>query len=174
MGLSDAKTNDSQAGLETSLGAVLAALSGINVVSGPGMMDFESCQSLEKLVIDNEICGMVYRLISGIAMRDDPIATDLFEDFSTETQFLTMPHTKKWYRQEHIFPKITDRDTYDYWASLGKKSMADRAAEEVLQLIDNTSLNLTPRDVQAELKRIMLDDARGNNIEKLPEVPGLE
>nr|NIM90549.1 hypothetical protein [Candidatus Aminicenantes bacterium] len=58
MGLSDSKTNDNQAGLETGIGAILAALAGVNVISGPGMMDFESCQSLEKLVIDNEICGM--------------------------------------------------------------------------------------------------------------------
>ncbi|MDH5386045.1 MAG: trimethylamine methyltransferase family protein, partial [Candidatus Aminicenantes bacterium] len=52
MGLSDAKIIDSQAGLETGIGAVLAALSGINVISGPGMLNFESCQSLEKVIID--------------------------------------------------------------------------------------------------------------------------
>ncbi|MCK4758588.1 MAG: trimethylamine methyltransferase family protein, partial [Candidatus Aminicenantes bacterium] len=39
MGLSDSKINDSQAGLETGIGAVLAALSGVNVISGPGMMN---------------------------------------------------------------------------------------------------------------------------------------
>ena len=55
--LCDAKLLDAQAGLETAMGATLAALAGINSVSGPGMLDFESCQSLEKLVVDNEICG---------------------------------------------------------------------------------------------------------------------
>ncbi len=71
IGLSDAKLLDAQAGLETSMGATLAALSGINNISGPGMMDFESCQSLEKLVLDNEICGMVLRLVKGIEPKDD-------------------------------------------------------------------------------------------------------
>ena len=47
-GLSDAKCVDAQAGLETGIGAVLAALAGINVVSGGGMMDYETCQSLTK------------------------------------------------------------------------------------------------------------------------------
>ena len=60
---SDAKQLDAQAGLETAMGATLAALSGINSISGPGMLDFESSQSLEKLVLDNEICGMVLRLV---------------------------------------------------------------------------------------------------------------
>jgi len=174
MGLSDAKTNDSQAGLESSMGAVLAALSGINVVSGPGMMDFESCQSLEKLVIDNEICGMAYRLISGIAMRDDPIATDLFEGFSSDTQFLTMPHTRKWYRKEHTFPKIIDRDTYDFWASLGKNDMADRAAVEVGQLLNSTPPNLISKDAQTELKKIMYNDAKRNGIDELPSIPDVD
>ena len=30
----------------------LAALSGINMISGPGMLDFESCQSTEKLIVE--------------------------------------------------------------------------------------------------------------------------
>jgi len=69
--LSDAKQLDAQAGLESSMGAVLAALSGINNISGPGMLDFESCLSLEKLVLDNDICGMALRLLRGIEPKED-------------------------------------------------------------------------------------------------------
>lgn len=170
MGMSDSKINDSQAGLETGIGAVLAALSGINVISGPGMMNFESCQSLEKLVVDHEICSMAYRLIAGIAQRDDPIAKNLFEGFTAETQFLSMPHTREWYRQEHTFPKIIDRDTYDYWVSLGKKSIADRASDEVKQLLKENPHAPLEKDVLGELHKIMLADARDNGISSLPEV----
>lgn len=170
MALSDAKVNDNQAGLETGIGAVLAALAGINVVSGPGMLDFESCQSLEKLVIDNEICGMSLRLIKGIAQRDDPIATALFAGFTPKTQFLSMPHTRKWYREEHLFPGIIDRDTYDYWVSLGKKSMPERAADKVNQLLQESSPALVDEDLQAELRSIMTADARRNGMSELPEL----
>ena len=76
--LSDAKALDAQAGLETGIGAVLAGLSGINSVSGPGMLDFESCQSLEKLVVDDEICGMVVAPAPGHrAARRLPVAPAL-------------------------------------------------------------------------------------------------
>ena len=170
MGLSDSKINDSQAGLETGIGAVLAALSGVNVISGPGMMNFESCQSLEKLVVDNEICGMAYRLIQGISQRDDPIAKNLFEGFTAETQFLSMPHTRQWYRQEHTFPKIIDRDTYDYWVSLGSKSTADRASDEVERLLKENPPILPEDDIVQELRKIMLADARDNGISSLPEL----
>lgn len=170
MSLSDAKTNDSQAGLETGFGAVLAALAGINVISGPGMLDFESCQSLEKLVIDNEICGMALRLVRGVAQRDEPIALDLFQDFSQDTQFLSMPHTRKWYRQEHTFPDIIDRDTYDYWVSLGEKNMAQRATEKVAEIMRDSPPVQIEADIQQELQKITTADAALNGIDLLPEL----
>lgn len=170
MGLSDSKINDSQAGLESGIGAVLAALSGINVISGPGMMDFESCQSLEKLVIDNEICRMVYRMIEGISCREDPLAYHLFEGFTPETQFLSMPHTRKWYRQEHTFPRIIDRDMYDSWISLGRKSMADRASEEIEKLLKENPPALLDENRLGELQKIMLSEAQKNGISSLPEI----
>jgi len=171
MGLSDAKTNDAQAGLETGLGAVLGALAGVNVISGPGMLDFESCQSLEKLVIDDEICGMAYRLISGIAQREDPIATDKFEGFSAETQFLSMPHTKKWYRTEHSYPVIADRETYDAWVGLGRKTIAERASEHVEKFLRSNPPALPEKGLRDELARILGAYAKANGVASLPELP---
>lgn len=168
MSLSDAKTIDSQAGLETGIGAILAALSGINVISGPGMMDFESCQSLEKLVIDNEICGMAYRLIRGIAQRDDPLTAGLFENIQADTEFLSSPHTRKWYKEEHTYPLMIDRDTYDVWVSLGRKSMAERAAEEVKRLLGEPLSSLVDEDIRKELEKIMRSDARNSGLDILP------
>jgi trimethylamine--corrinoid protein Co-methyltransferase len=171
MGLSDSKINDSQAGLESGIGAVLAALAGVNVVSGAGMMNFESSQSLEKLLIDDEICGMAYRLISGISQRDEPLALPLFENIRPETQFLTMPHTRKWYRLEHTFPSLADRDPYDAWVTLGKKTMADRAFDEVQRILAQNAPRLIDEKLQKELRKIMVADARQNGAEKLPEIP---
>jgi trimethylamine--corrinoid protein Co-methyltransferase len=171
MGLSDAKINDSQAGLETGVGAILAALSGINVISGPGMLNFESCQSLEKLVIDNEICSMAYRLIRGISMRELPLIQDLFENFTQDTEFLTKDHTRKWYQKEHTYPLVIDRDTYDTWVALGKKSMVTRASEEVEKLLSENPPNLLAADLRKELEGIMLADARANDVPVIPKLP---
>ncbi len=168
MGLSDSKVNDSQAGLETGIGAVLAALAGINVVSGPGMLNFESSQSLEKLVIDNEICGLAYRLIEGISQRDEPLALDVFDSLGEEMQFLTLAHTRKWYRLEHTFPVVTDRETYDAWTELGKKTMADRASDRVKQLIEQNPPALPEAALIQELQKIIIGEARKAGLERLP------
>ncbi|MDH7511659.1 MAG: trimethylamine methyltransferase family protein [Clostridiales bacterium] len=167
MSLSDSKVNDSQAGLETGIGAVLAALAGINVVSGPGMLNFESCQSLEKLIIDNEICGLAYRLIEGISQRDEPLALELFDALGRGMQFLTLPHTRKWYRLEHTFSVVADRETYDAWVALGKKTMADRAADRVEQLLRENLPALPNPAVVRELQEIMRGEARKVGLDRL-------
>ncbi|MBF8297143.1 MAG: mttB, partial [Bacteroidetes bacterium] len=131
IGLSDSKCVDAQAGLETGMGAVLAALSGINVISGGGMMDFESTQSLEKLVIDNDICGMAYRMIGGISQRDETMALDLFLEGGAGIDFLTHPHTLRWHLEEQKYPEIINRDGYQQWIDEGKPTLADRAAAKV-------------------------------------------
>jgi trimethylamine--corrinoid protein Co-methyltransferase len=172
MGLSDAKINDSQAGLETGIGAVLAVLAGINVISGPGMLDFESCQSLEKLVIDNEICGMALRLAKGVEQRDDPLALPLFEGFSLGTQFLTMAHTRRWYRDEHLFPEIIDRDTYDAWTGAGGQDMAQRANQRVEELLEKTPAAVADKDLRSRLHAIIRADAERSGAGSLPEVTG--
>jgi len=168
MALSDSKVNDAQSGIETALGAVLAALAGVNVISGPGMLNFESCQSLEKLAIDNEICGMAYRLISGIAQREEPIALDKFEGFKADFQFLTLPHTRQWYRKEHTMPALMDRDPYEAWVIAGRKTALDKAHKDVKDRIKKSGLPPYPVAKRRQLDKIMKAYARSLGIGSLP------
>ncbi|MBW2123154.1 MAG: trimethylamine methyltransferase family protein, partial [Deltaproteobacteria bacterium] len=113
MGASDAKLIDFQGGFESGMGILMAGLAGINVVSGAGMLNFENCQSMEKLVLDNELCGMAYRLIDGVCQRDEPIALGLFERLENlRDGFLANDHTLKWYRAEQQAPgPVVDRSS---------------------------------------------------------------
>ncbi len=124
IGLSDAKLLDGQAGLETAMGATLAVLSGINNISGPGMMDFESCHSLEKLVLDNEICGMTLRMAKGVEPREDFPAVGLFQELLTEKHLLIAKHTRRHLREEHYFPSaVIDRANRSRWAEEGSLTL---------------------------------------------------
>jgi trimethylamine--corrinoid protein Co-methyltransferase len=136
LGLSDAKLCDMQAGLESALGVSLAALAGINVVSGVGMLDFENCQSLEKLVIDNETCGMALRLIQGIKPRDVVFAKEILKESATSLDFLGLEHTLKWFREEVHYPgPVIDR-AGDLEATGGvARSAFERAKDEVSRLL---------------------------------------
>jgi trimethylamine--corrinoid protein Co-methyltransferase len=168
MALSDAKVNDPQAGFETALGAVIAALAGVNVVSGPGMLDFESTQSLEKLVIDDGICAMAYRLLEGIAQRDEPIALGAFEGFVPGMSFLTHPHTRRWYRTEHIPAGLVDRDPYEAWVAAGRTSIVDKAHADVARRLKAYAAPALPSGIRKDLDGIMAAYGRGSGVEIKP------
>jgi trimethylamine--corrinoid protein Co-methyltransferase len=168
IGLSDAKCVDAQAGLETGIGAVLAALAGINVVSGGGMMDYETCISLEKLIIDHEIARMAYRLIDGITQRDEPMARELFTDIVNGEEFLTHPHTIQWLRTEHWYPRVIDRGGAEEWIEAGKPSLADRAARERQRLLADSPGPILAPTLLAELCVIMTRYASAHGLTSLP------
>lgn len=167
--LSDAKQLDAQAGLETTLGAALAALSGINSVSGPGMLDFESCQSLEKLVVDNEICGMTYRLLEGIRPREDFPAIPLLQELLREKHLLIADHTRRYLRQEIGFPgPVIDRANRARWAKDGRLTLGQRASREVERLVARYTPSRLTEGAKAALTRLMEREARRYGMPGLP------
>ena len=167
--LSDSKLLDAQAGLETSMGATLAALAGINSVSGPGMLDFESCVSLEKLILDHEICGMSRRMLEGIVPRDDFPSLPRFEELLAEKHLLISKHTRKHLRSEHHLPGATiDRANRSRWEEEGGLTLGDRAHREVERLVGDHVPSRLPDSVKADLTKRMLSEARGHDMSELP------
>jgi trimethylamine---corrinoid protein Co-methyltransferase len=168
MALSDSKLLDSQAGFETGMGALMAALSGVNVISGPGMLDFESCQSLEKLVIDNEICGMALRIVKGVELREG-FSKDLYGDIYNGEHFLTSPHTVEWLRKEFYFPSdVISRENYQVWESTVGKSAGERAHDKVNEILKKEQENVLDSKIANELEKIMLVDAKKYGMDTLP------
>jgi trimethylamine--corrinoid protein Co-methyltransferase len=169
IGLSDSKMLDAQAGLESSMGATLAALAGINNISGPGMLDFESCFSLEKLVVDNEICGMAFRLLRGIEPKDDFPALPLFEEMMREQHLLISDHTMRYLREEIHFPgPVIDRANRSRWMEEGELTLGERAKSEVRRYIDAFDPVRLDSETVDELTRLMESEARRVGMEKLP------
>jgi len=170
--LSDSKQLDAQAGLESSMGATLAALCGINSISGPGMLDFESCQSLEKLVLDNEICSMTQRLVRGIEPRDDFPARPVFEELMATKHLLIADHTLAHRDSEITLPGHTiDRANRSRWQAEGGLTLGERASSEVSRLLEAYSPSRLAGDVKAELIRLMETEARRWGMDRLPERP---
>ena len=163
MGLSDSRRLDAQAGLESGLGAMLGALGGVNMISGPGMLDFESCQSLEKVVVDHDAVGMARRLIAGIEpLGVGEIASIMSEGVARE-QFLSLPSTRSWYAREQFFPKVLDRS-----AAGDGKTMGDRASAMVRDLLRGDAVPTLDRNRIGVLNEIILAEARKYGLDSLP------
>jgi trimethylamine--corrinoid protein Co-methyltransferase len=169
MGLSDAKTTDFQAGFETAMGMTLAALAGVNVVSGGGMLDFESCQSLEKLVIDNEIAAMAQRLIEGIAFREEVLGFSLLKEYAASKSFLTTAHTRRFFREEVYYPSdVIDRSTIGDWEKNGSLSASERAHKKVRKILSAPEITSPEPNIIDELTSLMEAEAKKNGVDELP------
>jgi trimethylamine--corrinoid protein Co-methyltransferase len=168
---SDAKHPDIQAGLESSMGATLAALAGINSISGPGMLDFENCFSLEKLVVDNEIAGMAYRMINGIEPKEDFPARPHFEELLAEKHLLISDHTRKYLKEEHYFPgPAIERANRERWKEEGALAVEVKAHNQVQKFIESYRPSSLPDDKKAELTKLMSAEAARFGMDKLPEL----
>ncbi len=169
IGLSDAKMVDAQAGLESGMGALMAGLSGINSISGPGMMDFENCFSLSKLVIDHEICRMVFRLLDGISPREDFPAMPIMQELLGEQHLLSSEHTIKYMRIEHHFPdQIITRTNRARWELDGCKTTTKLADYKVVSMINKYRSMLPEKDIYRALFELMSAEARLYGQDTLP------
>jgi trimethylamine--corrinoid protein Co-methyltransferase len=167
--MSDAKRLDAQGGLETAMGATLGALAGINNIAGPGILDFINCQSLEKLVVDNEICGMTYRMLEGIRPREDFPALPIFEELLRDKHLIIADHTRRHLPDEIRFPGPTiDRANRSRWQEAGSRALGERASDEVERLIQEHRPTRLDDGVKAQLIERMEAAARGAGMHALP------
>ena len=110
-GTSDAKTVHIQAAYESAMSDLLVAMSGANYIhDAAGLMEFDLTVSYEKLVVDNEILGMCQRVLRGIEVTDETLATELLLEKGPGKDFLTEEHTVKYMRGEFFMPRLANRD----------------------------------------------------------------
>jgi trimethylamine---corrinoid protein Co-methyltransferase len=171
--LSDSKRLDAQAGMESASGALLAALSGINSCSGPGMLDFESCQSLEKLVLDNEICASAKRLVRGVELREGELPSrPHFLELLRDGHLIISDHTQRWIDHEVRLPgSVVDRANRARYFEEGAHTLEARARDRVTELLKNEPKRLDD-DRAGELSAIMQSAARAVGMDGLPEHNG--
>jgi trimethylamine--corrinoid protein Co-methyltransferase len=170
MALSDAKFLDAQAGGETFSSALLAALAGVNSVSGPGMLDFVLTFSLPKLVFDNEVCGQCLHFVRDLREIEDLPAQQLVDDVIANDHLITSPHTlQHWPSELYLTDQVIDRENRETWQKAGSRELYQRACDEVeTRLAAYAPIETDPR-VDAEMRRMIV---AGMTAEApLPELP---
>jgi trimethylamine--corrinoid protein Co-methyltransferase len=171
LGASDAKIVDAQAGMESGITAIIGALAGINMISGAGMLDFLACLSPEKLVIDAEAIGMAKRLVQGIHVQTETLATELFEGINFKADFLKQKITRKLFMKEQYMPsEVIDRGSIRTWQEKGSQDAFRRACTRTNDLLANYRRPAAPPEKEAELLSLLRSLASTAGLDKLPEI----
>jgi trimethylamine--corrinoid protein Co-methyltransferase len=170
MALSDGKFLDAQAGGETFSSALLAAIAGVNSVSGPGMLDFVLTFSLPKLVHDNEVCGQALHFVREIKVLDDLPTGELVNHLMKEDHLITSPHTlEHWPKELYLTDPVIDRLNRETWEEGGSMQLWDRACEAVESRLANYKPIETDPEIDAAMRQLVIDGFEQQ--EKLPDLP---
>ena len=109
-GTTDSKEVDIQAAYESAMSSLLVAMSGANYIHDiAGLMESDLTVSYEKLAMDNETLGMCQRVLRGIEVNDETLATELMIDKGPGADFITEEHTIRHMRGEFFVPELANR-----------------------------------------------------------------
>ena len=171
LGASDAKIVDAQAGLESGVSALIGALAGINMISGAGMLDFLACQSAEKLVVDAEGIAMAQRLLAGMEVRTETLATALFEGISFKGDFLKQKITRELFSKEQYLPSaVIDRDSIRGWQASGHLDAFARAKIRTRELLAIYQRPQYDSKQEHELRKMVENLAHKAGMDTLPKM----
>jgi trimethylamine--corrinoid protein Co-methyltransferase len=149
---------------------MVGALSGINMISGAGMLDSLLCHSAEKLVIDAEGIAMAKRMLDGLKIHTDTLATGFYEGVNFKGgDFLKQRITLQLFRKEQHMPSaIIDRDSMRGWKESGGLDTFGRARQRVQELLGSyTKPELDSAKVEA-LHAYVFDLAKKAGMDALP------
>jgi len=108
-----------------------------------------------QLVIDDEIAGMVKRVVSGMSVDDEVMGVDLIKKVGIGGDFLTQRHSLKYVLQEQSQPRILDRRMRGAWEKRGSKDLLQVANERARELLRTHKPLPLPEGVEEEIKRIV-------------------
>jgi trimethylamine--corrinoid protein Co-methyltransferase len=152
-GMSDAKVSDAQAGVEKSLQSLVVALAGGNYIhDAAGLLECCLLCSYEQYVIDNEMLGMVARVLEGIRVTPETLSFDQIKQVGPRGNYMGLRHTLDNIRPEHYLPRLFDRTTYDTWYERGAQDIREVARKKAKEIL--ATHQVAPLD--AEVKEQLL------------------
>lgn len=154
-GTSDSKLPDGQAVAEAATSLLMAFLSGTNLIHDIGYIESGLTGSIEMVVITDEIADMHKRILSGMDINEETLATDVIHEVGPGGQYLSHKHTLKFVRKEHWVPKLFDRARYDIWCEAGRKDIITRAREKISKILKEHQPEPLPKDVAEGIKEII-------------------
>jgi trimethylamine--corrinoid protein Co-methyltransferase len=157
-GCSDSKVLDGQATLEAALSIFVAAQSGANLIHDIGsFLNFGLTGSLDLLTICDEIVSMISYVLRGIEVNDDTLALDIIAKVGPRGHYLSQAHTLEFFKREHWFPTLQDRQTRDAWIKNGAKDLLQRARKKTSEILDTHSSPPLPSDIEKDLDRLVVE-----------------
>jgi trimethylamine--corrinoid protein Co-methyltransferase len=134
-GCSDSQQPDEQAMAEISLSLIAETMAGSHLIHDVGYLASGMTNSLESIVMADEIINWIKRFMQGVEVSAETLALDVIDEFGPKGDFLSSRHTRAHFREDW-YPKLVQRDRWESWSAAGGKTFRQRAQERALKLLD--------------------------------------
>jgi len=133
-GLTDALVVDAQAGAESTLALSTAVRNGINfILHATGILGSYIAMSFEKFLLDEEMCGVLRKLITPIEVTDDALDLATMKSIGIGGQYLTHPKTFQLCRTEFFLTELMSRANLHGWQAAGSQRIDAAATDKLSQ-----------------------------------------
>ncbi|OGO59127.1 MAG: hypothetical protein A2V85_17040 [Chloroflexi bacterium RBG_16_72_14] len=153
-GGADSKVVDQQAAAEAALTMLVDALAGGHLLHDSGYLESGLTGSLAQLVICDEIAAWIRAAIAPVRIDDETLSLDLIDALGPDGSFLEADHTLAHYR-ERWYPSLIDRLSHSAWRAKGARTMGERAAARVDELLAAHKPPPLPDAVAAAIDEIL-------------------
>lgn len=109
-GVTDSKIPDQRAAMEKMATVLLPALAAADLIHDgvSGLINSGNTLSFEQMLIDNELCSYISRIVRGIKVDSQHIAANIIHEVGPGGKYLSHPHTVKNLRKELYLSRFWD------------------------------------------------------------------
>ncbi len=154
---------DMQGGYERAINALVPALAGADELSGVGEMAGGVCSANYQMVIDDDIFGMLRRILRGFQVDEHSLAVDVIAHaMATSHNFLAEKHSRHYLRQGEVWSGRLGlhESGWDQWRDAGSPTVLQRAQAASQEILATHQVPPLPLEQARALDEIMSAAAR--------------
>ena len=127
---------------------------GATSIYGCGMLGLGMSFSMEQLVIDNDMIGMMRYAKRGIEVNEKTLSVKAIQDVGIGGNFIGYPDTLE-NMDLPSMPEVLDRSMYDEWMSMGALDAMAKAHERVVDILNNHQVAPVDPDIRRDIDAII-------------------
>ncbi|MCP3877463.1 MAG: trimethylamine methyltransferase family protein [Sulfitobacter sp.] len=130
------KLPDAQAAYESADSLHSTVMGGANfILHSAGWLESALVMSYEKFIMDVDRLGAMQKLLGGMSVDDNALASDAYREVSPGDHFLGCGHTMANYRDAFYEATMSDSESFEQWHEQGSEDSVDRAHRRWRQLL---------------------------------------
>jgi len=157
-GATNANLSDAQCGYEKMNSSLLAYMAGHDMMCDAGL-NSNGVTSMDSIVIQDEIMGMLARIGKGFLVNDETLALDIIKKVGQGGDYLSSKHTRDHFLADFQYAILGSRVSYETWLSRGSKELRVIAIERAKELIDHHKPAPLNEEADKKIGQI-IDEAR--------------